>query len=171
MTSRRSAVFRAGASGIFAIALVCCACTSNPPAPPSADPWTADPASNRETSEQEIESSGEFLDGSYELATAPDDSLPASYVFTSDGAFSRTYRDPEAAQRGQSGTYLVTKSGGLVLYVERSGGAVYSTAVAESVGFRKVDVDSLVLTGNGVEATYRRTGPAPSKSAGGPSAE
>jgi hypothetical protein len=164
---------RAVATWICALVVLGCACTSKPPTPPPADPWSTDPTSNRQASEEEIESSDELLDGSFELASAAEPSVAASYVFTKEGAFSRTYRDASAdTPRVQSGTYLVTKSGGgLVLYVERSGGAVYSTAVSEALGLRKVDAESLMLTEDGVEATYRRTGPAPAKSAGGPSAE
>jgi hypothetical protein len=155
-----------------ALGLASCSSGSAPPPPPS-DPWTREPLSNAESAEQEIEGTDDVLDGAFEIVAPAPASAPVAYVFTSMGAFSRTVRvsaDGDGT-KDEAGTYLVDTRGRLVLFVERSGIAVYASAESEAIGFQRLDADTLALTVDGVEARYRRTGPAPSKAQGGPSAE
>jgi hypothetical protein len=158
-------------AAIFALsAFAACGGVRNDAPPRPADAWSAEPPVPA-GGEGEPSRSEELLDGSYELAAPAAASLPAAYVFTDDGAFSRRWPAEGEVVRQQEGTYLIDSGGRLLLFVERTGAGMLSTAELETVGFRRDGDGSITLTTGAVDVTYRRTGPAPSRPPERPSAE
>jgi len=158
---------------MFAGSIAFQGCSSTGPSTPSPpDAWSTEPVGNSDAGAAVPAGTSALLDGVYEIATAPVAGAPVRYVFTRDGAFSREFASGgDSSLPTQSGTYLVDASGRLQLFIEHVGDGSLAVAVQESVELHGIPSGSVTLVTNGAEATFNRTGAAPTKSQGGPSAE
>jgi hypothetical protein len=139
------------------------ACSDEDPPPEDGEqaeeaPWNpADGLQPQEGASYAIESTLTFLDGEYLLENPDGNILSARFVFDNEGFYERTEVRVGGARR-DSGSYLFDKSGHLLLYVERRGDSVLSTAVPAQIE-AEIAGDSLLLTIDDEKLRFLKTPP------------
>jgi hypothetical protein len=99
---------------------------------PSVDPDAPKLEAQAPPEELQLVNSGETLTGVYTLESPAPPLLAATITFTPEGEFERSRTIAgERGARKDSGSYVIETGGRLVLWVERSGDAMYSSAVPE----------------------------------------
>jgi hypothetical protein len=159
---------------LLCLAVVSSGCTtSEPPPPPGAPPGPVELEPQSPADPVEVANSGRTLSGVYVLERASPPESAATWVFTDQGAYSRSRTlDNGRGERTDSGTYVVDTTGHLILFVEQRGNARLSWAQRVTLGLGGEAQTAIVLTSlDGRAETLVRAGDAPAPGAGAPSAE
>jgi hypothetical protein len=163
-------------AGVLALCLLAAAHACHREEPERAPPPT-DASGDLEAQQAlhggELVNSGRTLSGVYDLAGPINNLTSARYVFTEQGAYSRTRAfDAAPAAVTESGSYLIDADGRLVIYIEQSEG-VRQTSASREIYTLSGDASATLILGDEAGGTeiYLRSGEAPPTGADRPSVE